>query len=592
MKKKSVIIITCIVIALTADYMTTFKTNISWVEDVVRKESNKEDGKLRKSDLDKVRIINDVDSDDAMEYINLFKNLEDLTMSCMSRSDDIDFLKNNKNLKKLSLLMINSEIKKIDELKDLENLEELNLVEAHIENIDFFSNLKNLKKLSIRYSDIKDWSGLSKLTNLEELEISYCDLDENGANELISNFDNLKYLELNGKLIKGKQDDIEEAQLGKSDLDQVIKLIQDYSLLDYNSKNYDYDKIKKLMESDPKSISEEDYYELMKIFTKLSKDRDMEGIEKFIQNSYIYNETESISYYNKEIQQSIAIYTKPLRDPIKDNFIISPVYKEMNNRYQAMVASMIEGIGDDIFSSEPSDVTKNVLKFISNSDVLNSFINQASDIYMPLEKLDINIERSTKLFGEEDYNISLNGCSTITQMDGENIKFNIFGFCYNQGQILRNDLINKVDIITKNSMENIPQYGVVAAGQIKEIRGINSLINKIEKENQVFHHVGAVIDLLGYSDGLAIRMSLSVSPYSKIVIQNACVDLEEAKFRVWYFRNKVGGSSRSIEKYVSWYRSGGESDIQHNRKEAYLEYSKNLSPESQIKSLEELISNQ
>ena len=46
MKKKSVIIITCIVIALTADYMTTFKTNISWVEDVVRKESNKEDGKL------------------------------------------------------------------------------------------------------------------------------------------------------------------------------------------------------------------------------------------------------------------------------------------------------------------------------------------------------------------------------------------------------------------------------------------------------------------------------------------------------------------------------------------------------------------
>lgn len=64
-----------------------------------------------------------------------------------------------------------------------------------------------------------------------------------------------------------------------------------YTAFDYNSDNYDWDRIKALMELDPDLVSNDEYDELIKAYTKMANEGDTDSMEKFIESSYIYRAT-------------------------------------------------------------------------------------------------------------------------------------------------------------------------------------------------------------------------------------------------------------------------------------------------------------
>jgi len=63
----------------------------------------------------------------------------------------------------------------------------------------------------------------------------------------------------------------------------------------------------------------------MKAYTKMANEGDTDSMEKFIESSYIY-----IGPQNSK------------RDVPLDSYEISPVYKELSDRYKLMVDLMVE----------------------------------------------------------------------------------------------------------------------------------------------------------------------------------------------------------------------------------------------------------
>ncbi|WP_307905551.1 leucine-rich repeat domain-containing protein [Haliovirga abyssi] len=112
--------------------------------------------------------------------------LNDLTIeNC--RISDFSFLKNIKNLERLNLEKDDIENFNVD--KYIKNLKELDIMHNKINNIEKAGNLKKLEKLYLPYLENKDFEFIKKLNNLKELYLIGDDIED------ISFLGNLKHLE-------------------------------------------------------------------------------------------------------------------------------------------------------------------------------------------------------------------------------------------------------------------------------------------------------------------------------------------------------------------------------------------------------------
>lgn len=158
------------------------------LENEVRKTINKLTGTLYKSDVEKITELKAGSKD--IKYINGIENLVNLQTLDLSfnQINDISALKNLTNLKKLNIL--DNQISDIGALKRLTNLQELSLGQNQISDISLLEGLTNLESFESNCNSIKDISALKGLTNLKKIDLSSTQIDDND----ISNLENLKSL--------------------------------------------------------------------------------------------------------------------------------------------------------------------------------------------------------------------------------------------------------------------------------------------------------------------------------------------------------------------------------------------------------------
>jgi internalin A len=183
------------------------------------------------SSLKNLKELNLVGNRMNLNPISGLVNLEKLNLNFNNGhegSEIIDF-RPLSNLVNLTVLYLNhnqiTSLNLLSILKNLINIEKLDLSSNKINTLIPLSRLKNLKKLNVDYNQLKDLIPLSQLTNLQELnikEFDFCFL----INDLspISELPNLKKLILNNPKL-----DITSISKRK-DLDIVIMKKVDYDI--------------------------------------------------------------------------------------------------------------------------------------------------------------------------------------------------------------------------------------------------------------------------------------------------------------------------------------------------------------------------
>jgi Leucine-rich repeat (LRR) protein len=114
---------------------------------------------------------------------------------------NFDFLKEKNKLETLSIsLYPNNKVRDFSPLQDLSNVDFFSTLNVYFSNLDDFKNMKNLTVLSIRYAEvaekevrITDISALKNLTNLQRL-----DLEETKCSDysVLLEIESLKYLDI------------------------------------------------------------------------------------------------------------------------------------------------------------------------------------------------------------------------------------------------------------------------------------------------------------------------------------------------------------------------------------------------------------
>jgi len=111
--------------------------------------------------------------------------------------ENIDFLKNSKNLKFLSIS--ETGIKDISILNNLNQLEILYMTGNGIKDISSLRESRNLRNIRMSSNEIKDISFIGNNKNLEELGISFNRIENI---EVLRNFSNLEFLSVENNPIK------------------------------------------------------------------------------------------------------------------------------------------------------------------------------------------------------------------------------------------------------------------------------------------------------------------------------------------------------------------------------------------------------
>lgn len=162
----------------------------------------------------------------SLEHIRNLSNLRELDVSCCAKIDDFDILENLVFLKKLDLS--NTEIKNLESLIPLRNLEELvifNSTPSDTTPLKYLKNLRTLELSGYQWKEKIDLSFLLETTQLTEFKLSsnsgkYATIDSipssssiesfsiEGSNSrfdlaLINNLTNLKKLTLRSLVIEG-----------------------------------------------------------------------------------------------------------------------------------------------------------------------------------------------------------------------------------------------------------------------------------------------------------------------------------------------------------------------------------------------------
>ncbi len=191
--------------------------------------------------------------DDITEIKGLedLKNLETLYLE----NNNISEIKGLENLKNLTYLNLkNNNISEIKGLENLKNLECLYLRNNNIIEIEGLENITNLKNLDLRNNNISEIKGLENLKNLEDL-----DLRNNNIAELkgLGNLRKLRFLQLKknpvNKLIVKKYDKHYSFNYDES----LNKLLNDCKFYD-EQKQYkiEQEQIEKALELNPTSDNE------------------------------------------------------------------------------------------------------------------------------------------------------------------------------------------------------------------------------------------------------------------------------------------------------------------------------------------------
>ena len=138
---------------------------------------NKKAYKLYCNQITKLKFEKKAEKSEIINVLNKYKNIEYLEIN---DCDDISFLDENCNIKKLNLLEIvkcNIKIKDFTPITRLGKLEILHISNfTEINNISFHKYIKNLKELHLfLFSEkiIKDTTPISYLEKLENLRIHY-----------------------------------------------------------------------------------------------------------------------------------------------------------------------------------------------------------------------------------------------------------------------------------------------------------------------------------------------------------------------------------------------------------------------------------
>jgi len=131
-----------------------------------------------------------------IENLTTLTNLEaiDLYGNRISRIDGLDSLK---KLKKLNLSF--NMIERIENLENLENLEKLNLASNLIKKMENLDFLLTLRKLNLSNNKIQKLEGLNRLKKLESIRLSgnyfpFLTLNQEEALKLFASLDNLKLI--------------------------------------------------------------------------------------------------------------------------------------------------------------------------------------------------------------------------------------------------------------------------------------------------------------------------------------------------------------------------------------------------------------
>jgi len=136
------------------------------------------------------------------EDIEEFENLEELSIidSEIIKSDFTKIGKNKKMLKLKTVFLDRTEgIENIDFLKNSKNLKFLSISETGIKDISILRESRNLRNIRMSSNEIKDISFIGNNKNLEELGISFNRIENI---EVLRNFSNLEFLSVENNPIK------------------------------------------------------------------------------------------------------------------------------------------------------------------------------------------------------------------------------------------------------------------------------------------------------------------------------------------------------------------------------------------------------
>src|SRR5204863_5449113 len=83
-----------------------------------------------------------------------------------------DLLELNERKEILKLTLTSCGIRSLDTLKELNNLNELDLTANRLNNLGELSYFSSLKKLNLRYNDLKNLKGIENINQVEYLDIT------------------------------------------------------------------------------------------------------------------------------------------------------------------------------------------------------------------------------------------------------------------------------------------------------------------------------------------------------------------------------------------------------------------------------------
>ena len=191
--KKSVLILICIIMMFTVGCKKEASIKIQDVnlENVVRKMIDKPEGKIYKSDVKDITVL-EATGKNIKELLGI-ENLVNLKRINLEKNSisNIEPLRQLNSLEEVCL--DNNDIKDINAFENIISIESLSLSANRIQDISHLKNLKNLDKLNLDKNEIVDISPLSGMKY-----INYINLSSNKINNIdkLNNLENLNSLYL------------------------------------------------------------------------------------------------------------------------------------------------------------------------------------------------------------------------------------------------------------------------------------------------------------------------------------------------------------------------------------------------------------
>lgn len=292
---------------------------------------------------------------------------------------------------------------------------------------------------------------------------------------------------------------------------------------------------------------------------------------------------------------------------------------------------MVECAGVENLNSNSKEDGK-IKKYISNADILRSFVKHASVIEAstlePDNILKISIkEEASDIIGNK-YDITINGKIPDAEGKDDNTKITVYEISASQDinideatkekfNSMKKDLADVIEDVGKDYVkgkvtdfmkdsikgavtEISTKGGTVAGivmGGLEQINEVSEKYAEEQKKTKEIDKSTTMIDFANDAEALAISSSVSVSNNGNVEVESAYIDLEEAKYKIWYFENRgnkdgsaINEKEISMKNYVKWfsnYDNVTDMDDSKNYPEIQRKYEEDII--SKAKSVDELL---